>query len=121
MKVTFEPSVCKPQKVDETGKEIAAEYAGTVTIRMPTYDERLGFYEGVDMGDSTEKTGIAFMRAIARQVPRFIEEVAIKRLDDGFEFKSFDDLNIDSDMVPVITEIATKLVGKHRAGVSSST
>jgi hypothetical protein len=61
------------------------------------------------------------MRKIARQVPNFIAEVAIKRLDDGFEFKSFDDLNVDSDMVPVITEIATRLVGKHRAGVSPTT
>lgn len=121
--VTFEPSICKPKTVGEA--VVPPEYSGTVTVRLPCADERLGLYEGVPTADqsdekSKEAAGRALMRNAVRASKDFITAVDITRADDGYKLTA-EDLNYDSDMLGVVTEIATKLVGKHRAGASLPT
>lgn len=126
MKVKFQPTLCD-------GKA----YEGHIILRMPTYAERLSFFDE-DMIDETsgepgkepetdaEKAlankrasmrGRKLMQAIAARLDGFVVEVAIKRLADGFEFKTFDQLNYDSDMIGVLTECGQRLIGKHSVGV----
>ena len=138
--VTFEPTICKPTKDPKTGEEKPAEFSGTVTMRMPTYSERLGFSKGsrdvenenVDDGELTPaqlaekkralyERNIDFRCFLAKAAPNFVTEIALKRLEDGFEFRTWEDLEYDDSMMPVITEITDRLVGKNRAGASSTT
>ncbi len=140
MKITFEPSICKPN-ADGT----AAEYSGTVTINLLSYDERLEIYEkyaleNADAPEEQEKpsapssgeliralkptssggSGVKFMRYAARQAKNHVTEISIKRLADGYEFTHWDQLNYDSDMGKVISEITGKLVGKFSMGNDSA-
>lgn len=111
MKITYTPECC-------SGDDAA--YAGTVTLRAPTYDERMAIYDevGVDM-DGVKTKPIAYIRAVAKQVPQFLVEFSIRRKSDDYEFKSFDELQYDSEMAGAITEMATKLVGKFQVGNGS--
>lgn len=144
MKLTFEPTICKP---DEKGNPPL--YSGTVTLRMPTYDERMELYDAYGLEESGEtdapaapppdpqnselirapkpastgksaRSGIHFMRYAARQIPAHLESVEIKRLSDGFVLSTWDQINHDSDMVALITEVSSKLVGKFSVGNGSA-
>lgn len=120
--VTFTPEICKPK-----GDEPAA-YEGSVTVRMPDYLERLdlqsaGTPDDEDEGDDEapkkpkRKSTIVKLRAVAEHCEAFVVAVAIKRLDDGYEFKSFKELLQDSEAGAVAMEICTKLVaGKYQVG-----
>jgi hypothetical protein len=125
MKVTFVPSVCKPQ---EDGSPQL--YEGTVTMRMPTYDERLALYEEADIDvdddddNDDEKTKrekkkkrLRMMRAIARLAKDFVVAVELKRLSDGFVLSSWEHLSYESDASSVIQEVAGRLIGKFSVGV----
>lgn len=109
--VTWTPEVCTK-----------GEYEGTVTLRMPTYDERLELYEDVpDLEkDADEKAkhrrNVQLMRAIARKAGQFVEQVAIKRVADSFVFAAYDDVQMDTDLGEVVTEIVTRLAGKYAVG-----
>lgn len=126
MLVTFEPRICKPGKNGE-----APRFSGNVTMRMPNYDDRMGLVEdcGIDIGGSQDddtspqeirKHNVKLLRFAAKQLPKFLQAVAIKRIDDGLEFKSLEDLNYDGDMANVITEMSMRLVGKFRVETGSS-
>jgi hypothetical protein len=125
MKVKFTPELC-------SGKD----YSGHVILKMPSYAERLSFYSD-DLIDETmgepgkepisdaEKAlaqkrmtarGRKLMQSIGEKLGDYIAEVAIKREKDGFEFKTFDQLNYDSDMVAVLTECAQRVIGKYEVG-----
>jgi hypothetical protein len=117
--ITFTPAICQGE---------GAEYEGTVTIRMPNYDERLGLYDavGYDDGDDGEMTdadrrkkNLALMRSIARQSVNFVVAVDVTRKEDGFKFTSWDDCHADSDLNAVVAEVSHRLVGKHKLGNGS--
>jgi len=120
MQVSFVPDICK-------GK--GAEYDGSITMRMPTYDERMGIYEEAGIGQDLEeqeekegvkkeikKKGLQLMRLAARKVPDFLVDVKITRKSDGFVFDSWDKLQYDSDMGEVIQQCATRLISKFKVG-----
>lgn len=118
MNHTFTPDVCKPTITDGGNGEVPGEYTGTVTIRMPTYDEKMAFYEaaGEQIGDGdAKKAAVPLLRTVARNVAKHIVAVNITRVSDGHKF-TFDELDYDSDMHGVITEIATKLIGRFQVG-----
>lgn len=125
MKVKFSPELCK-----------GGEYSGHVVLKMPSYADRLSFYND-DMIDETvgepgkepttekeklaakkrmNKKGRALMETIGRRLDDFISEVHIKREKDGFLFDSFEKLNYDSDMIGVLTECSQRLIGKYEVG-----
>jgi hypothetical protein len=125
MKVKFTPELCS-----------GGLYSGHVILRMPTYAERLSFFDDdfIDetMGEpgkepeSPEEKAIArkriahrgkkMMQAVGERMGDFVIEVNIKREKDGFVFEKFEQLNYDSDMVAVITECANRLIGKYEVG-----
>lgn len=123
MDIRFIPTVCKPFK-DEAGAETPARYDGHVTLRAPSYEERLDLYDrygGEDEEAELSPKELASenrkrLKVIAAVLPEYVKEVSIKRLEDGFTFTSFDELRFDSEMVSVITELCHRLVGKNRVG-----
>lgn len=126
------PSICKSVK-DENGNVTSeAKYEGFIEMRAPSYDEVMDIQEScqidVEEGESKDEararlikknSSVAFIRKVAAFVPQFVQKVEIKRLEDGFVFDSFDMLKYDTDMFAVITELATRLVGKHQVGKSA--
>ena len=125
MKVKFTPELCS-----------GADYSGHVILRMPTYSERLSFYSddiidetmgepGVEPETAEAKAfakkrmahrGRRLMQSVGERLGAFIAEVSIKRASDGFEFKDFEQLNYDSEMVGVLTECSQRLIGKYEVG-----
>lgn len=116
--ITFTPAICKP-----AGDEPAA-YEGSVTIRRPDYIEReelksLTSDDEASEGDETPKKRLTpwqMMRLMAAKVPPFVVELKLKRVEDGYEFKSFEELLEDSEAGSVAVEICSKLVAKYRVG-----
>lgn len=125
MKVKFTPELCSGQ-----------EYSGHVILRMPTYAERLAMYSEEIM-DETESEpgkepeteaekkaatrrianrGRAMMQAVGAKLGDYIAEVNIVRKKDNFVMNTFDHLNYDSDMIPVLTECTQRLIGKYEVG-----
>lgn len=119
MKVTFTPGICLG---------VEAAYAGSVTLRVPSYDDRMSLYEGagLDAGDDEapesriRKSSIPMMRHVAKLAPQFVEKIEITRKKDGFVFGTFEQLSYDTDGNKVITEIVTKLIGRHEIGGNDS-
>jgi len=117
--VTFTPTVCEPRTVKEEGKPdyvVDSEYEGTVTLRMPSYDERLELLgdsaAAADASDQKAKRALDNMRRLAKRAPEFLVALNVKRKADGFLF-TWDDLQYDSDMQALINEIANRLLGKY--------
>lgn len=125
MKVKFTPELCS-----------GGEYSGHIILRMPTYAERLSMYSE-EIIDETEgepgkepetpeekrqarrraaTRGKAMMQAVGEKLGSYILEVNIVRAKDGFVFSTFDHLNYDSDMIPVLTECTQRLIGKYEVG-----
>jgi hypothetical protein len=114
---TWTPEICKPSEPDQGGERVAAAYEGEVAIRIPTYDERIFLYEGIeDAGDDKALANKRTVAAVVRKAGQFVEKISIKRLSDGFVFDCYDELMVDTDMTSVVTEIYMKLVGKYSAG-----
>lgn len=111
MNHTFTPDICKPLDND------AEEYTGTVTIRMPTYDEKMGFYEaaGEQLSGDAKKAAVPLLRIVAKSAESHVVSVDVVRVSDGHKF-TFEEMKYDSDMHSVITEIATKLIGRFQVG-----
>lgn len=109
MEVTFTPAICNGEEAD---------FSGQITMKMPTYDERLEIYEalGLDfdgqVNEQAKSKGITLMRIVAKKLPQYIIKVDIKRKADGFHFDSLEKLQYDSDMVSVLQECSFKLIGK---------
>lgn len=109
MQKTITPKICQGE---------GAEYCGTVTMRLPTYDQRMGLYEAAGIEDAENLKNISLVRALAKHLPDYLITVDIKRLDDGYHFNSWDGLQYDSDMASVISECCLALITKVRAGNS---
>lgn len=103
----YVPQACK-------GDE--AKYSGHVMVRMPTLDERYEFFETVEFkkGQQGEVIqgieNVPAMRKMCKLAEPFFKEVAVKRVSDGFEFKSYEDLSYDKDASLMIQEIAGQIM-----------
>lgn len=126
MKVKFVPELCS-----------GGEYTGHVILRMPTYAERLGMYSDELMDETTGEPGVeplteeqkalatkrlanrgkAMMISVGRKLGDYVSEVNLVRKKDGFVLNTFDHLNYDSDMIPVLTECTQRVIGKYEVGV----
>ena len=104
------PAVCKPQG------EAPATHTGSVTLRMPNYDERMGLYEAMGLEGEADIKNVSLVRSIAKRLPEFLVAIDLRRLDDGEEFKDWESLQYDSDMASVISECCLALISKVRAG-----
>ena len=115
MQKTFTPALCKPKKNDD-GTETPAAYAGQVVMKVPTYDERMAIYEESGIEDAENLKSIRLVRLLAKKLPDYLVSVDVKRLEDGYEFKTWESLQYDSDMGGVISDCCLALIGKIKAG-----
>ena len=108
MNHTYEPKICRPPTLEDgTQIELKPEYSGSITLKMPTIDERLALQVEAETLDPMAK-----LRLSCQKVKDHLVAVNITRLSDGFIFDSWDKLNYDSDMVAVVQEAALKLIRK---------
>lgn len=123
MENTFVPAICKSTTTDN-GIEVPGDYSGTVTLRMPTFDERIAFYDDAEVSMDTE--GLApdalrernkkLIRHVSRQIKHHFVRSEIVRAADGFKITQLEQLQHDTDMMTVMMEISHKLVGKFSVG-----
>lgn len=130
MKLTYVPEVCKPS-VNEAGESVPSEYEGTITLRMPTYDERLAFLDEIEATEldfkepeteeekaakraHDQRKRVTRLRQAAKKAEAHFVESSITRKSDGFVFDTWEKLNYDSDMVSVIREAGYKIIGKFK-------
>lgn len=111
MQKTFTPKIC-------TGE--APEYAGTVTLRLPTYDQRMGLYEATGVDEVENLKTVSLVRALARHLPEYLVSIDITRLSDQHKFDSWESLQYDHDMASVISECCLTLISKVKAGNSQA-
>lgn len=106
------PSVC-------VGEE--ATYEGFVVLRPPTVLERLKYVN--DCGfQADEKTGEfgaqkdqleKVLKMIEFAKPHFVK-VEMKKKSDGYEYKSYEDLDSDPDCTNLIVELSAKVLAGFR-------
>ena len=112
--IQFVPEACKASE----GKD--AKFSGHINIQCPTFDERYELIEkaGFEM-DSEGKiaTGIKQLPALRKAVKfskEFVKGVALKKLDDGTEYKSFEEMEVDPDCDEILIEIGTQVMNGFR-------
>lgn len=93
------------------------EYSGTVTMRAVTYDEYLEIQSELDahIGDTKAR-----MNVLSKRARSYFIACDIKRLDDGMAFKTWDDIECETNLFPVISEVAAKLRQAHRVDPTSA-
>lgn len=105
------PAICQPHG------ETPALYAGHVELKRLSFDERCEIAEqsGLDTIDLSKANinDISFLKVIRKTVAATKEcfiEIKLKRLSDGLEFNSYDDLQYEPDFSSVLTQAAMTLV-----------
>ena len=114
MKREYIPTACRKKDADITG---------SVTLRMPSFDEKYGYIEqcGFSMNsDGQIGAGVEQLGAIRRMVDLtkgHYEEVNLKT-KDGQEITSFDQMQYDSRCDSILIEVAAQIMGGLQAGKS---
>ena len=112
--ISYIPKPCQESK-DEHGAVTLALFSGSVKMRLPNFDERYDIIEKAGLKVSqtgeidTSGNAIQIIRNIVKVSKEFYVSVDIKKLSDGTEYKSFEDLSMDSDCDAIITDIARAL------------
>lgn len=136
--VEFKPSYCgEHEKQDpETGEPIKdadgkvimqpATFEGVVVLASPSFDERMELLESVGIkADAKGRVELgnlnAFgvLRKLVSATKKFYVEVKLKRLEDGAEFKTFDDLAHDAGCDKIISEVAYAIRQGFKPGKNS--
>ena len=114
MDVVFIPSQCK-------GKD--ATFKGSVTLRMPSFDERYQYLEEINLkvnSDGEADLGSMNQIGMIRKMVRFSKDhyskVELKRVEDGKEFKSFDEMAFDPSCDAILSEVAGQLINGLKMG-----
>lgn len=124
----FTPAACREQTVtgeDGTVKVTPPMFSGTITLKVPTYDERYEYIEecGIDVGDdgdvSKKKSNLSIMRSMVKFSQKFYVSVDIKKIEIGHEYKSFEDLSLDPDCDGILMEVAREVRGGFRPSKNS--
>lgn len=106
MDVKYIPSVCQSEN---------PTFQGHVMMRVPSFEERYQFIEdsGIDVSDEggLERKGSNFsiIRNMVKHSAKFYQAVELKRVSDGMEFKSFEDLSLDPDCDAILIEVAREV------------
>jgi hypothetical protein len=112
--INFVPSACVEQ-TNEAGEKIPANFSGSITLRKPTFDERMQLAEesGLDIDDegkaTVTKNRFAILRKMVAFSKQFYETTDLKRVDGSEEYKSFDDLSQDAECADILIEAANRI------------
>lgn len=113
--LAYIPKQC--QETVEDGKIIAPTFAGSIKIRVPTFDERYEILEksGVKVGSKGEievgENALLILRNTVKISKDFYIAVEIRKLSDGTEYKSFEDMSVDPDCDALLIDVAHALRG----------
>jgi hypothetical protein len=84
------------------------KWEGHVKVKLLTFDER---YAAMEEARALGEGGhLGYMRKLVGQWKDKFVEVSLKRLRDGREFKSYDDLTYGPDRHEVLVEVASVLL-----------
>lgn len=105
------PAMCKGEK---------AKFKGHIMLRPPTYDERFQYAEsmGVNLNDDgaieySEKPNLGTLRRLVENSKPHYISVHLQH-KDGTEYKSFDDMTVDSECGAILTEVGMKIIRGFR-------
>jgi hypothetical protein len=117
---TFEfiPTACKGDNKKFTGK---------LVLRHLTLEEKLDFaddtflsadLEALNSKDMKEKgsAGLKLLKQTLKILKDHVEEVAITRVSDGVQFKSYDDLSSSEDTHAILIEAANGYMKRVQLG-----
>lgn len=97
---------------------VEGKFTGFVKVKLLTFDEHYDFlemYAGAGDDDDSLKGLKATRQLVAASKSHYLE-VDLKRVSDGAEFKSFDDLAYGSDCHKILVDVATGLLGSFGEG-----
>lgn len=120
MLLKFVPQVCK-ETFNKKGETVPPAYSGTVTLRLPTNSERTALGGDVSLefdadGKVDPKKAAAYLRAVMKDAPTFVQEVDLVRLSDGYAFKAYASVHYETGLAGLEMEIANRLVGDFKVG-----
>jgi len=114
MVIDFVPSVCKDTK--DGKKKVPATFSGKIRLRAPTFDEKYQYIEesGLDLdeeGNMESKGGqLKTIRRLVGFSKKHYEEITLKRISDGVEFKSFEQMEVDSSCDAILIDVGSQLI-----------
>lgn len=94
-----------------------AKYSGTISLRMPTYVERITLMREVD---ACGEDNLLRLITMAKAIPAYFVGADITRLDDSQKFTTWSDLESESGLADVISEATVKILGEARVGAKTS-
>ena len=97
---------------------LEGKFEGFVKMRLLTFDEYYDFLERFTEteGDESQVGKLKSTRTLVSESKSHYVEVDLKRLSDGAEFKSFDDLKYGGDCHAILIEVATGLLRSFEKG-----
>ena len=93
---------------DESGKEMASGFDGTIKVKIPNYRERIQMVQ--DMGFDDEKIGLEAGSKMIELVEKQVESVELTH-DSGEVITSLDDLSYSREGSLLINEIGKTIMG----------
>lgn len=106
--VKFVPEVCKGD---------SPSFEGFISIKMPSFDEKYGFMEELDLDVDENgqlamslKKNMSMIRRAVKASKSFYLHVELKHKATGKAFASFDDLSMDEKAHGILIEVATAIM-----------
>ncbi len=102
-----------------------AKYSGTVTLRVPSFDEHCEFVEMLEMSRAKAKDSpdvplevlkLQSIRKMVKHSKDYYQEVDIVHVESGKKYASFDDLQYDQSVWSVLGDVASKFVEGIQVG-----
>jgi hypothetical protein len=112
----FVPSVCKESK-DEQGNVIEPKFKGSITLKVPEFDDRMAFVEecgpallSAQDGMKSDIDYIPAVRKLVKLSEPFYAKVQIESIASGKKYESFKDLSRSAGMNSALQEVAMQLM-----------
>jgi len=125
-----------PEKLKETemkivdGVEQSVEstvdnpFSGSVTLKLMSASERLRAYKNVqfrvnDVGELVKRDSMEMAPEILDLAEAAIKEMAVKRIEDGYEFTNAAELSVDEIGFKLLVHIGHKILNGVKLGKDS--
>lgn len=114
--ICYTPNICKKE---------GSQWSGTITLRLPTFDEKFGYIESESFEDDGTGDVQASTKAIqriktARKLVAFSEKfylnVDLKNLQTGEVINSFDAMKQEEEMFATLFEVSEKIISGFKVG-----
>ncbi len=100
------------------------KFDGFITLNPVSFEQKYDYLDElklkigedgkIDMGDTSDK--LRHMKNLVRIAKTHFVSVDIKKLSDGEEFKTYEDLSYDSDCHDMLLEVAGTLLNGFKVG-----